>query len=518
MRSNRTQYRARSTVEGFTSDPSPCTEPRQDTTLHMCADTADSWTCVRGSRSQMPHPHEHVSLSWLNALQATWLAEAHADIARLEELLVDAESRHGDLGGDPCFVDWRDFRLLRLSSELAWSDWLAHLLTSSRTGFFAHALLAVDSASRSPSDYLSPRHVAGASGFREVSTGRLLPNNGSDLLRRADILIDWPNTARVDIEVKINDPGLSKTFNTARMLEDQFGCTAWPWEHFILLPGSRLSTWQDVVASSSSPRPSVQAISWEQVARALRRSWQRLEQPEPLSWRAWAWAFTGAIEQLILQQRIVSPGAYTSAFHSVTAADALNSMLYTRDSCPSQIGGPPMQEAGVLLNEGLRRLGEAYETIRLIEDKVLATLERILRSLESWAPLTKVSAPTGSWRPTSSERSLGWQVSARYEQRDVQLLFGLELRTQNQDSPMILYARFESPRGNWTSLLHDPSDNRVRRDTTSRPHRYYRELSTVDPVGHLDECVRATVGSLLADLPRILDDNEPKPLTETSEL
>lgn len=58
------------------------------------------------------------------------------DVTRLREWLLESDAQLAELGGDPLRDAWASFRPLRLSREEDWSDWLAHLIQTSRTGVF----------------------------------------------------------------------------------------------------------------------------------------------------------------------------------------------------------------------------------------------------------------------------------------------------------------------------------------------------------------------------------------------
>lgn len=178
--------------------------------------------------------------------------------------------------------DWRDFRPLRLSREEAWSDWLAHLLTASKTGEFAHLLFLGEEAGLQPLG-------GGAVVAREVRI--------ADGDRRADILLRWKDVA-VHVEVKVGDQEFEKTFETAAALRKEYGDGVRSWLDFILLPPADLDTWESVAAGRARRSSQVVPITWRDVAVALRRVLR--DGREDLAWNTWAHSFCGAVEQRIL--------------------------------------------------------------------------------------------------------------------------------------------------------------------------------------------------------------------------
>ncbi|MDD5306020.1 MAG: hypothetical protein PHU25_01745 [Deltaproteobacteria bacterium] len=239
------------------------------------------------------------------------------------ELLGPWDVALQDLGGDPCRRDWSKFRPLRLSREEDWSDWLAHLLESSATDRFARALFGATFGER---EDLSRPDVS-----REEKT--------TDGTRRGDIVITWKSGACAHVEVKVGDKAFAKTGETGEKLRENHP-TATRWENFLLIPATSLREWLELVAGSDAendedeeaagddrnddedgeseppedmiadgrreePAASDARISevlWENVAVALRRA---LRAPgEDLAWRAWAYTFSGAIEQRILMHPV----------------------------------------------------------------------------------------------------------------------------------------------------------------------------------------------------------------------
>jgi hypothetical protein len=210
-----------------------------------------------------------------------WVRLTTESLAEAEREL-EAEVRRWTLALDPLGevsqLDWRKFRPLRLSREEAWSDWLGHLIEVSTSGRFACELLG--SRGQHPSSAYALPLVE-----REVRAGQ-----GE---YRADLVIQWQSREIAHIEVKVGDQSFEKTFETAELLEKEYG-RGRPWHNFILLPAEDADKWLQVAAG----RTSVTMLTWTQAATALRCAlWSR---DESLPWRTWAHSFCGAIEQRLL--------------------------------------------------------------------------------------------------------------------------------------------------------------------------------------------------------------------------
>jgi hypothetical protein len=182
-------------------------------------------------------------------------------------------------GGEPSFQDWKEFRPLRLSKEEDWSDWLQHLLASSKYGDFARRLFSITSFLTE--DYKEPKVE------REVLYESY----------RGDLIILWGNKKYTHLEVKIGDPSLEKTYECSRRLQKKAKARSADWNNFILLLGSQLSEW-DACKKQQDSDIYVNSLTWKDVALALRRS--LLFSKEDTSWKVWAISFLGAIEQKLL--------------------------------------------------------------------------------------------------------------------------------------------------------------------------------------------------------------------------
>lgn len=191
------------------------------------------------------------------------------------DLLDTWNERLKTYGGDPSFTNWKMFRPLPLEREEYWSDWLAHLIEQSKTGYFSHALL-------------------GPFITREISKAVVKREYKYDG-RRADLIISYENGSHAHIEVKTGDANLEKTYETARKMKEAHRSGQTRWADFILLLDDQVGQWleiKDADADKCSYR------TWTNVAVALRRT--LLFSNESVLWKSWAYAFLGAIEQKLL--------------------------------------------------------------------------------------------------------------------------------------------------------------------------------------------------------------------------
>jgi hypothetical protein len=249
--------------------PTPGT--RWDVATRFCAlrqalDTQRSWARAR-------------------ALASRWRALAESSYETLQRTRVEWDRRLELLGGDPSNRDWLSFRPLRLEREEAWSDWLAFLLASSGTGEFATHLLGPDA-------------IGDLGAYRAASAIREQPVLDGD--RRADVVVLWNDARGTHLELKLWDQSFSKTFDTARGVEQQFP-KATCWTHFVVHPEESMPTWErtkEEELQRGAGTPQIQSVTWHRVALALRRSLTC--SGEDGAWKAWAYSFCGAIEQRIL--------------------------------------------------------------------------------------------------------------------------------------------------------------------------------------------------------------------------
>lgn len=244
-----------------------------------------------------PPPAAKISVSWdpLRNWMAAATAAAHRHVVEMLQLAKTWDERLSEIGGEINVQDWQRFRPLRLDREEDWSDWLAHLLETSRTGRFAGRLLR-----RSECKSLCSPRVD-----REISI--------EDGTRRADLVIRWIDATASSIEAKVGDRNFDKTFETAAGLRSKYPAVAETgWSDFILLPAEDLALWDRTRSDGEIPRkPPIGSITWTQVAIALRQTlWSR---EESAAWRAWAYAFCGAIEQSLLEHSIIDRASWSVA-------------------------------------------------------------------------------------------------------------------------------------------------------------------------------------------------------------
>ena len=178
-------------------------------------------------------------------------------------------------GGDPSFLNWSRFRPLQMDREEDWSDWLAHLIEKSKTGFFSRVLFGLS----------SPREGDAVIVDRETE------HDGY----RADLVIKWGDGNHLHVEVKTGDPNLEKTYGTALKMKKHYCVGQTSWADFIVLLDSQVSQWLEI--KNAGPQI-IEYRTWGNVAIAFRRS--LLFSDESLFWKAWAYAFLGAIEQKLL--------------------------------------------------------------------------------------------------------------------------------------------------------------------------------------------------------------------------
>jgi hypothetical protein len=245
--------------------------------------SSPSWTFLETFRaSPVPTPKRAgraVGADW--GPLDTWTESALARLHELESEVIEEErcwSAALEPLGEISVLDWRRFRPLRLRREEAWSDWLGHLLETSRSGVFAQGLLGRGSE-KALAYYALPKVE------REVCTRK-----GE---HRADLVIRWSTGETAHVEVKVGDTSFDKTFETAGLLEREYG-NGKAWQNFILLPAEDAEGWARV----AEERTSVVPLTWTQAAASLRNALRT--GAESLSWRTWAHSFCGAVEQRLV--------------------------------------------------------------------------------------------------------------------------------------------------------------------------------------------------------------------------
>ncbi|MBI3401666.1 MAG: hypothetical protein HY048_09620 [Acidobacteria bacterium] len=214
--------------------------------------------------------------SWQETLEAG-LKVRRADLAERRREW-DAALRDLDLG-DPSAVDRTSFRVLRLDREEDWSDWLAQLIQDSKGGSFAKKFFG-----GTPAGSFAIKQV-----HREVSSYEGW---------RADIIVEWKDSSYTHVEVKVGDQNLDKTFDTAVAIQKRFHGQKRRGDFILLLPEQR-NDWDQKCRLSPDLGKRISALTWIDAARAFRIALREAE--EAPSWRVWAHAFCGAIEQKLLR-------------------------------------------------------------------------------------------------------------------------------------------------------------------------------------------------------------------------
>lgn len=232
--------------------------------------------CFSVEQLQLDGPYDWSGSGLWAGFARTAIEQLRADLA--EQVKVWNE-RLQPLGGDPCIHDWRAFRPLRLSREEDWSDWLGHLLQTSRSGRLAKLVLGT---------HVANNHAL-PSVAREEST--------EDAARRLDLLISWASGEMTHVEVKLWDESFAKTFETSAKARAE-NASATSWSDFIVLPDESVGDWLEVQTQFASSGLAIKHVTWADLAVALRRC--LLSEDESVVWRVWAASFCGAVEQQLL--------------------------------------------------------------------------------------------------------------------------------------------------------------------------------------------------------------------------
>jgi len=246
--------------------------------------------------------------SWVAAEQLAGLArlELLEHVAGVERALRQWDQYLEEYGGDPVRRDWSAFRPLRLSREEDWSDWLAFLLEDSATGLLGASIFGGDAA----------RYVEPTSVRREWS----LPGG-----YRADLGVQLGGqNGWLHVEVKVGDEDFPKTFGECAAFRQAIGGEPTV-RDFILLPSTSMAAWTAAAdtqrSEGAAPAVEVDAVTWDRVAVGIRRSLRCKR--ESVVWRAWAYAFVGAIEQRLLGVPRLTRG-FDLRWHSLTALAGLS--------------------------------------------------------------------------------------------------------------------------------------------------------------------------------------------------
>jgi hypothetical protein len=237
------------------------------------------WSAFDGFRRPAP-PMRQWTWAGVGSWQETLEASLKVRRADLAERRREWDAALSDLDlGDPSAVDRTVFRVLRLEREEDWSDWLAQLIEDSKAGSFAARLFGGTRA-----DSFAVKQV-----HREVSC---------DEGWRADIIVEWKDSSYTHVEVKVGDPNLGKTLDTAVAIQQRFHGQSQRGDFILLLPEQR-DDWDQRCQESPNLGARISALTWIGVARALRLALR--EGGESPAWRVWAHAFCGAIEQKLLR-------------------------------------------------------------------------------------------------------------------------------------------------------------------------------------------------------------------------
>ena len=214
------------------------------------------------------------------------LQKAAAQIqGRLENTLARWDTKLGQLGGDPQRQEWQHFRPLRLRREEDWSDWLAHLLATSKSGQLGYKLFREIVGSKRQGEFSRPEVE------REVVVGN----------RRADIVLVTGDRVGIHVEVKIWDRQFEKTGETSALVADTFVPKRGPvtvWHNVLLVPEDLK---EGEVLDEHHTGVEIKLMVWADVARSIRAVLAgAYSDAEDIFWRVWAWTFIGCIEQTIL--------------------------------------------------------------------------------------------------------------------------------------------------------------------------------------------------------------------------
>lgn len=215
----------------------------------------------------------------------------------LEEILKRSQSNLDKKKlTEPADTDWSTFRPLNRDNENNWSDWLAHILETAPTGYFAKELFNDHEILE---DYKNPE-VQRETGIQRYENDQ----SGKDY--RTDILIHWKNKSKhIHIEVKKYDSNFEKTFPTSKSVNEFLNHNA---KHFILIPEENKSRcikeFEKLKQEPEYSEITINIITWDQVAHSLRKTILNEEitdlNKKYNEWNVWACSFLGCIEQKLL--------------------------------------------------------------------------------------------------------------------------------------------------------------------------------------------------------------------------
>ena len=282
---------------------------------------------------------------------------------------------------------------------------------------------------RPPASYRTPKVE------REVPT--------KDQERRADIVVVWRGGQRTHIEVKVGDEKFDKTFETCRKLRADTPTSEWYYS--ILIPDASSAAW-GAVARAHAGEDTIDVILWDDVVRCLRQClWERCE---PLVWRAWAWAFCGAIEARLLGLR--SPDRTRSDINELEMASRWVGVLTTGEGVKSRCRRKVMSvNVKSFLQEGVELYSEARTTLAAFDGEIEKLLWAAVQGRQQWSPLKnqRIQKP----KSDGGRGDIGWWVatlirgtSPRGEEVDIEC--GLWWSAPGMRKPMIFASFYKEPK------------------------------------------------------------------------
>lgn len=319
----------------------------------------------------------------------------------INKLLKNWNDLLKDLNGDPTYYNWNDFRPLRLSREEDWSDWLAHLIATSKTGGFSRFLFKLDNIS----DFSEPKKV-----HRELSSNNY----------RADIIIEWKNNCYSHVEVKIGDDNFNKIYKTRQEMMKKLKAEETNWADFILLLPSQLSSWEEESKEKSKEEASNKIISltWEDVAIALR---QALLGKETIVWKVWSWSFLGAIEQKLigfLRHKIETKPEQNLETKIKILSDGLKKGTSMSNEAKEKF-----------IEEGFKHYKQASAVMVYFRELLESRLQSILENRNEWANFTKEEAKAKSTRYGQAYPLFNAKLKGKlkHKDEDIEILISIAL-------------------------------------------------------------------------------------------
>lgn len=225
--------------------------------------------------------------AWIKPLREKYFGELLSLVENSQEKLKNKKIT------EPAYRDWSNFRPLNPEVENDWSDWLAHILETAPTGYFAKELLNKDS------DWILTDYKA-----KRVERETSIPGlAGGEKNFRTDLLIYLiDETKHIHIEVKLDDSNFEKTRPTSKSLNLYLKDNNT--KHFILVPKYRENECRAKLNTVTGDYPKINVITWNDVADSLRNTLFNEEinnlDNKHTEWNVWASSFLGCIEQKLL--------------------------------------------------------------------------------------------------------------------------------------------------------------------------------------------------------------------------